>query len=158
MCEGEFLICNNVLQPLQCILGWDFIVSHRLQLSILGGTYFLVGPRGSTALTPLRPASSPAPSNLSAGTSANPSEERNQPFFLQSPTWGPIKVTLKNNCTLPGRAECILPCHVPRSCRNQLGMVSQHGEFREYYVACSVSQADNRHISVIVMNPSNFAL
>ena len=148
-----------MLQPLQCIIGWDFIVSHRLQLSILGGTYVLVGPHGSTALTPLRPsAPSPAPSNLSAWTSANPSEGGNQPLFLQSPTWGPVKVTLKNNCTLPGRAECILPCHVPRSCRNQLGMVSQHGESSQYYVACSVSQADNRHISVRVMNPSNFAL
>ena len=37
-------------------------------------------------------------------------------------------------------------------------MVSQHGESSQYYVACSVSQADNRHISVRVMDPSNFAL
>ena len=87
--EGKFLICNNMLQPLQCILSWDFIVSHRLQLSILGGTYVLMGPHGSTALTPLRPsAPSPAPSKLSAGTRANPSEGGNQPLLLQSPTWG----------------------------------------------------------------------
>ena len=37
-------------------------------------------------------------------------------------------------------------------------MVNQYGESSEYYVACSVSQADNRHISVRVMNPSNVAL
>ena len=42
--EGDFLICDNVLQPLQCILGWDFIVSHHLQLSIFGDNYVLVGP------------------------------------------------------------------------------------------------------------------
>ena len=118
-----------------------------------------MGPHGSRALTPLPPsAPSPASSNLSAGTSANPSEGGNQPLFLQSPTWRPVKVTLKNNCTLPACTECILSYHVPRSCRNQLGMVRQHGESSEYYVACSVSQADNRHISVRVMNPSNFAL
>ena len=154
--EGEFLICDNVLQPLQCILGWDFIVSYRLQLSILRGTYVLVGPHGSTALTPLRPSTpSSAPSNLSAGKSANPSEGGNQHLFLQSPTWGPVKVTLKNNCTLPAPTECILSCHVPCSCINQLVMVSQHGESSQYD---SVSQADNRHISVRVMNPSNLPL
>ena len=98
--EGECLICN-VLQPLQCILGWDFIVSHRLQLSILGGTYVLVGPHGSTALKPLPPsAPSPASSNLSAGTSSNPPIGGNQPLFLQSPTLGPVKASLKNNFTL----------------------------------------------------------
>ena len=37
-------------------------------------------------------------------------------------------------------------------------MVSQQGESSEYYVACSVGQAYNRHISVRVMNPSNYAL
>ena len=59
--EGEFLVCSNVLQPLQCILGWDFIVSHRLQLSFLGGGYVLVGPHGSTPLTPLPPSAIPPP-------------------------------------------------------------------------------------------------
>ena len=42
--EGDVLVFDNVLQSLQCIFGWDFIVSHHLQLSILGNNYVLVGP------------------------------------------------------------------------------------------------------------------
>ena len=33
--QDEFLICDNVLHPLQCILGWDFFVSNQLQLTFL---------------------------------------------------------------------------------------------------------------------------
>ena len=106
--EGEFLICNNVLQPLQCILGWDFIVSHHLQLSILGGTYVLVGPHGSTALTPLPPSAISHPISFCWGL------YQSLPLFLQSPTWGPVKVTLQNNFTLPARKECIMLCKVPK--------------------------------------------
>ena len=28
--EGKFLICNNMLQPVQCILGWDFLFPINL--------------------------------------------------------------------------------------------------------------------------------
>ena len=157
--EGEFQICNNVLQPLPCILGCDFIVSHHLQLSILGDTYVLVGRHGSTPLTPLplSAISTPSP-NLSAGAYASPSLGQNPPLFLQSPTWGPVKVTFQNNFTLPARTECILLCKILQRCSNQFGMISPRGESSAYYIACTVSQADNRHIPVRVMNPSNHSL
>ena len=157
--EGEFLICDNMLQPLQCILGWDFIVSHHLQLSILGDSFVLVGPHGSTPLTPLPlPAASHPPSNLLGGTYAYPSPREEGPLFSQSPMWGPVKVTLQTNFTLPARTECILPCKLPNSCSNQLGMISPRGESTAYYVACTVSQASDRQVPIRVMNPSNCAI
>ena len=157
--EGEFLVYSNVLQPLQCILGWDFIVSHRLQLSFLGGGYVLVGPHGNTPLTPLPPSAiPPPPSKVSAGTHTPPYQGGSQSLFSQSPTWGPVKVSLQNNVTVPAHTECILPCKVPQSCTNQLGMVSPRGDSNPFYVACSVSQASNRFIPVRVMNPSSCSI
>lgn len=154
--EGDFLICDNVLQPLQCILGWDFIASHHLQLSIFGDNYVLVGPHGSTPLTPLSPSATPSsPPILSAGMYANSSPGKDPPLLSQLPKWGPAKVTLQSNFTLPACTGCILPCKVPRSCSNQLGMVSSKGEVSAYYIACTVSQASNRHLPIRVMNPSN---
>ena len=87
LCEGEFLTCDNVLQPLKCILGWDFIVSHHLQLSIMGNAYVLVGQHGITPLT-LLPSSAlpPSPPSLSAGTCANPSSRTSLPLLSQQPT------------------------------------------------------------------------
>ena len=64
MYERGLLICDNVLQPLQCILGWDFIVFHHLQWYILGDNYVLVGPHGSTPLTPLPPSATPSSSPI----------------------------------------------------------------------------------------------
>ena len=154
--EGDFLICDNVLQSLQCILGWDFIVSHHLQLSILGESYVLVGPHGSTPLTPLPPSATPSSSPiLSSGMCANSSPEGDLPLLSQLHIWGPAKVTLQSNFTLPARTECILPCKVPYSYGNQLGMVSSLGEVSPYYVACTVNQASNRHLPIRVMNPSD---
>ena len=67
-------------------------------------------------------------------------------------------MTLQNNFILPTRTECILACKVPQSCSNQLGMISPRGESSTYHVACTVSQADNRHMPVRVTNPSNHSL
>ena len=39
-----FLICDNVLPPLECILGWDFLLSHQLKLILKDSRYFLEGP------------------------------------------------------------------------------------------------------------------
>ena len=154
--EGDSLICDNVLQPLQCILGWDFIASHHLQLSILGDNSVLVGPHGSTPLTPLPPYAIPSsPPIISAGMDANSSPGGGPPLFSQLHKWGPAKVTLQSSFTLPACTECILPCKVPHSYGNQLGMVSSQGQVSTYCVACTVSQASNRHLPIRVMNLSD---
>eukprot|EP00794_Sanderia_malayensis_P002386 gene2386-biopygen1273 len=78
-----------------------------------------------------------------------------QPLFHQSATWGPVRVTLCSNITVPERTECIIPCKLPPSCSNQLGMISPKVEPSNYLVACTVSQATNRKIPVRVMNTSS---
>ena len=50
--QGDFLVCDNVLLPLDCVLGWDFLTANYLQLAVLGGSYSLVGPHGATPITP----------------------------------------------------------------------------------------------------------
>ena len=52
-CQCKFLVCNNVLPPLQCILGWDFFVSNQLEISFSDNCYHLVGPQGTNPLPPL---------------------------------------------------------------------------------------------------------
>ena len=105
-----------------------------------GESYVLVGPHGSTPLTPLPLSATPSSSPiLSAGMCANSSPEGDSPLFSQLHKWGPAKVTLQSNFTLPARTECILPCKVPHSYGNQLGMVSSLGEVSPYYVACTVT-------------------
>ena len=121
-------------------MGWDFIVSHHLQLSILGDNYVLVGPHGSTPLTPLPPSSTLSYSPiLSAGMYANSSPGRGPPLFSQLHKWRPAKVTLQSSSILCARTECILPCKVPHSYGNQFGMVSSQGEVSTYCIACTVS-------------------
>eukprot|EP00794_Sanderia_malayensis_P014447 gene14447-biopygen11547 len=87
--------------------------------------------------------------------SVHPSLGREPPVFAQSQTCGPVKVTLADGFTLPGRSECIVPCHIPSSSSNKLGMISHQGETPGFLVACTVSQAINRSVPVKIMNPFN---
>ncbi len=50
----DFQVSSNLLKPLHCILGWDFLNSNGLQLVCkkANGKYFLEGTHGSTPLTP----------------------------------------------------------------------------------------------------------
>ena len=160
--DCQFMVCVNVLQPPQCILGWDFLTAHNLQLSYLGDSYALVGPHGSTPLIPLPYTATSSSDPFAAGTYTHPSpgRDRDQPVFSQSSSQGPVKVTLRTSITIPARVECIVEAKVPPSCHEQLGMVSQKGESAEsdiinYCIAYTVSQAHERNIPVRIMNPSN---
>ena len=78
--ETEFLVCDNVLPTLDCVLGWDFLTFYSLQLTALEGSYCLVGPHGCTPLTPLSPPADLPPQSFSA--SANPSPREEMPVFV----------------------------------------------------------------------------
>ena len=149
---GNFMICDNVLQSLQCILGWDFLASNGLQLSLAEGSYFLVGPHGGTSLTPLSSCPGKHPSNLSAAISP----PLGGPSFTQSSDRGPVFVTLANNVILPPRTESIINARIPASCSDQLGMVCNLDESSElvYATAYSLSQATNRNVPIRILNSS----
>ena len=77
---GTYLVSSNLLHSLQYVLGWDFLTSNDLSLSVDEiGAYFLVGLHGST---PLSPHSLPplAPGSDYTGGQSSPSAS----FLVQS--------------------------------------------------------------------------
>ena len=82
--QGEFLICDNVLQLLQCILGWDFFVSNQLQLTISENCYHIFGPHGKTHLA--------SPQLFSYSSQQHSPVASTLPVFAQSLSQGPVNV------------------------------------------------------------------
>ena len=150
--QGEFLICNNVLRPLQCILGWDFFIGNQLQLTFSENCYHIVGSHGKTPLAPLQPFSHSSQQYYPVASTL--------PVFTQSASQGPVNVVLAKDLSIPPRAECIVQGKIPKSCSNQLSMISILTDSSEvtYNVAYSVSQADRRTVPVRTMNSSSSAI
>ena len=152
--EVEFMVCSNLLQPLKCILGWDFIVAHKLQLSVLGGSYGLVGPHGCTPLTPW---ASPSGTLSTCSAPSRTPREEPPPCFTQSTSQGPVKLALVDSFSIPGRSECLLVAKTPRGYSNQLGMISprEKSDHCSYIIASTLNIASDGKVSVRVMNPSD---
>ena len=125
MYQGDFLVCDNVLPRLDCVLGRDFLVSNHLHLAVLGDSYSLVGPHGSTPLTPFLHSPQPyttEPSCSFSATSNQPIQD-NLPIFVQSSDQGPGFVTLESDIAIQYRSECVVQANVPKRCNNLAGMV-----------------------------------
>ena len=131
--SGNFLISNHLFQPLQCVLGWDFLTSNGLNLLCKGpGAYFLVGSHGDTPLTPDLPDMAPLPPCQTLGCAADESD---------------------------GRTEVLVYAKVPQSCKDELGIVMpvQSIQISQCVLsAYSVSQAEGRCIPIRLMNTANF--
>ena len=108
----EFVVCDNVLPLSSASLGWDFLTFYSLQLTVLGDSYSLVGPLGSTSISPWQPALQSPSSSCSINFSA--ALEEISPVFEQSYSQGPITLTLVDNFSIPSRSECILEAKTPR--------------------------------------------
>ena len=50
--HAPFLICDNVLPPLECILGCDFLLSHQFNLILHDSRCFLEDPQGKPLILP----------------------------------------------------------------------------------------------------------
>ena len=153
---GSFLVCSNLLPPLECILGWDFLTSNELSILGHGSSYFLRGSHGSAPLTPCTSLSEECPTSLS------PAVERGAcPIMLtQSPSRGPVPVTLSDNVLIPSRVELILPCSVPQSVFGLVGMITPKPSANlppSLQVAYTISNAGpgGKGIPVRIMNASN---
>ena len=117
---GTFLVCSNLLSPLECILGWDFLARNGLSIIVNRSSYFLAG---SHVTAPLSPCTS---LTKDCHTYLFPVVERGSSFVLltQSPSRGPVPVTLTTNVLIPSRVKIILPCSVPQSVVGLAGMIT----------------------------------
>ena len=159
---GKFLVSPSLCQPLKCVLGWDFLTSNGLQLSFLGNcTYCLEGTHGSTPLCPIPWLGPPSADTKSTGNDTSNVEPASNCLMVQSTTRGPVFVSLETNLCIPGRTEVLVHGIIPKSSREQLGMITPK---LDSDLACSilaaytVCQAEGRKVPVRLMNTSNVDL
>ena len=153
---GTFSVCSNLLPPLECILGWDFLIRNGLSIIVNGSSYFLTGSHGNAPLTPCTSLAKDCPTHLF------PVVERGaSPIILtQSPSRGPVPVTLSANVLIPSRVEIILPCSVPQSVFGLAGMITPKPSanlppsLQVAYTICNAEQG-GKGIPVRIMNASN---
>ena len=157
---GNFFISGHLFQPLQCVLGWDLLTSNGLNLLYKGqGAYVLAGRHGETPLTPKTQDSSPLSSaDKSLGCEARTTDTASC-LLAQSSSRGPVNVSLSTSLCIPSRTEVLVNCQLPKSYKDQLGMVTPIQDdsplSASIFPAYSVSQAEGRHIPVRLMNCSN---
>ena len=143
---GTFLVCSNLLSPLECILGWDFLARNGLSIIV----------NRSRPLTPCTSLTKDFPTYLF------PVVERGSSSILltQSPSRGPVPVTLTTNVLIPSRVEIILPCSVPQSVFGLAGMITPKPSanlppsLQVAYTICDAGQG-GKGIPARIMNASN---
>jgi len=140
-----FLICDNVLPPLQCILGWNFLLLHQFNLILHDSRYFLEGPYDKCPILP-------------GAEDSIPPSPADTLVFEQSLHKGPVPLTPVSSIIIPARSEVVLIAHVPCSLHNALGMVAPFASDvfpSGLYPAYSVSSANNRSVPVRLINTNN---
>ena len=138
-------------------MSWVGILSLPMGLVCLSpeGNHSLQGPNGSIPLTPhISKRNSPSPtSSVSSSVVTSPC------LLVQSATRSPVPVSLKSSLCKAGRSEVLVSCHVPKSSREQLGMIFPLQEASDLsasiFAAYTVCQADSRNVVVRLMNTSN---
>ena len=134
------LVCDNLLEPLQCILGWDFLKFNHLELAFDQSQYFIVGRHGHTPVTPIHP-------------SGKLGAKCDFPTFEQCATRGPVKVKLVSSIVIPPRTEIIVAGLVSKSAKNTLGMVTPISSgASDLHSAYSVCTSNNRSLSIRLLN------
>ena len=148
MYPGDFLVSDHLLQPLQCILGWDFLTSNKLCLSCNGTShYFLLDSHGETPLLPTQPVPAPYADGSGGDVSSMSC------LLVQSSSQGPVPVTLKENLNILGRTEVIVTARLPKNYTDQVGIITPIPNKAGFVLpAYSVTPADNRSILVRLMN------
>ena len=134
------LVCDNLLEPLQCILGWDFLKSNHLELAFDQSQYFIVGLHGHTAVIPIQP-------DRKSGAKCD------FPTFEQCATRGPVQVKLVSSIVIPPRTEVIVAGLLSKSAKNTLGMLTPISSgASDLHSAYSVCSSNNRSLPVRLLN------
>jgi len=114
---AQFLVSSTLCSPLECVLGWNFLTSNSLHLSCTeDGSYHLVCLHGFTPLSPHYSAPLP-PIQAPLSFAVSPC------LLSQSTNRGPVLLSVQSSFCIPGRTEQIISCSIPKSHREQLGMV-----------------------------------
>jgi len=157
--SGNFLVSDQLFSSLECVLGWDFLTSNGLALNReRNGNYYLVGRYGKTLITPIDEAPIPISSPQTLNDSALLKSSNTPEVFSQCPSRSPVPITLVNSVCLAGRTEAFVLVQVPKSVKDQLGMVApiqQDSLPNHLLVAYSINQAVGRQVALRVMNTSN---
>ena len=148
---GDFLVSDHLLEPLQCIIGWDILTSIELQLSFHENShYFLHGSHGETPLLPTNA------THISQNTFSGGDTEKTY-LLVQSSSKGPVPLTLSEDLCLSGRTEVLVTGRLPKGYTDQLGMITPTPNFEGNILsAYSVSHANGRCILVRLMNVANY--
>ena len=114
---GQFLVSSTLCSPSDCVLGWDFLTSNSLHLSCNeNGSYHCVGLHRFTPLSPHHsPPLPPIQPPLGSAVSSC--------LLSQSAHREPVPLSVQSSFCIPGRTEQIISCSIPKSHREQLGMV-----------------------------------
>ena len=118
---------------------------------------FLFGAHGDT---PFHPNSPDIPVCSHEGQALDDHTCDKHCLLRQSCSRGPVSITLSTSICIPGRTEVKVDAQLPKSCSDQLGMVTPASDNEAFpsniFPAYSVSQANSRHIPVRLMNTASF--
>ncbi len=129
--HSAFLVSSNI--PYDCVLGWDFIMQHKLSVqgNVLGGrsSYQLVGTYGKCPIQSEHPANK-VQSNGVVITETDSSvilpndSSSTGAVLVQSRLKGINKVTLSEGVAIPARSEIVIEGKIQSKDVSQVGMIS----------------------------------
>ena len=150
---GKFLFSSGLFPSFQCVLGWDVVTFNGLQLSYgRNGTYALMGAHGSAPLAPhLGNKFLPSLPDDHQSLSYAKTDTELPCLLVQSVNRSSVPVTLHGNICIPGRTEVLVSCCLPKSSKEQLGMITPLDSLcfpSSFLAAYTVCQAKGRDVIV----------
>ena len=148
--HSSFLVSSNI--PYDCLLGWDFIMRHKLSVqgSVLGGrsSYQLVGTYGKCPIQSEHPTKSNGVVITEKDSPVVPpnNSSRDSAVLTQSLSRGINKVTLSKGVAIPARSEIIIEGKIQAKDVSQVGMISASQ-------SDSVKHLKGLHVAHLVVTP-----
>lgn len=153
-----FLVSDNI--SYDCVLGWDFLLTHHLDLRgiPLGDkwVYHLVGPHGTTPIIADHVSRHSQPLSGVVVKNAEPELGEGQPLFVESKLRGTTNIILTENISIPGRVEMFIQGHANKTLQTSVGMIgpaeSFQGQSPNIQVAYAVVTPSARAVPLKIMN------
>ena len=129
--------------------------SYAIRMNV---AYFLEGAHGSTPLSPHNFSDASSSSGPCLSSDASTLDLAASTILVQSSNRGPVPVCLQNILRIPGRSEVIVQYQLPKSSKDQLGMITPFPDSDNFSMslnilpAYSVCRANSRSVPVRLMN------